>query len=468
MRLPGRPPSLGEIATAIGLDGAALQRIMAAVRSPEVNGKYLPWEDARHFARQYGLSQKELWLGLKLQRGALGRRLPLLGTDGTIASYGLTDAALETLHWIDQHSPGELLVSDIVSDPAQRRQYAVSTLIEESITSSQLEGAAVTRKVAKEMLTTGRSPRDRDERMILNNYRAMTRIRELASHPLNLDVILELHRVLTDGTLDDPNAAGRIQRPDEIRVKVFDPQGQPVHVPPPAEALPERLAAMVDFANGVTPGTFVHPVVRAILLHFWLAYDHPFEDGNGRTARALFYWAMLHGDYFMFEYLSISRLLLKAPMQYARAFLHTEADGLDTTYFLVYQLDIIRRAVEDLMAFLERKVQEVRSTVDLLRYTPLNHRQAALIRHAIRHPDAVYTVRRHATSHDVVPQSARTDLRELVEYGLLTSRRIGRADTFFQVGDLPARLQALSAPPNDAPPVAPRAEPQPDRGRRAT
>jgi Fic family protein len=61
------------------------------------------------------------------------------------------------------------------------------------------------------------------------------------------------------------------------------------HTPPPAAELPARLEAMCDFANSKTPDTFIHPVVRGIFLHFWLAYDHPFVDGNGRTARALFY-----------------------------------------------------------------------------------------------------------------------------------------------------------------------------------
>ena len=80
----------------------------------------------------------------------------------------------------------------------------------------------------------------------------------------------------------------------------------------------------------------------------------------------------------MFEYVSISRLLLKAPTQYGMSFLYTETDEFDATYFLLYQLKIIRREIEDLMAFLRRKMAEVRDTLQLLRGTDLNHRQVAL------------------------------------------------------------------------------------------
>jgi Fic family protein len=89
----------------------------------------------------------------------------------------------------------------------------------------------------------------------------------------------------------------------------------------------------------------VHPVVRAILIHFMLGYDHPFYDGNGRTARALFYWSLARSGYWLMEYVSISRLLRQAPAQYARAYRHTETDDNDTTYFIVHQLEVIQQAI---------------------------------------------------------------------------------------------------------------------------
>lgn len=194
--------------------------------------------------------------------------------------------------------------------------------MEEAIRSSQLEGAVTSRRVAKELLRSGRPPKDRSERMILNNYRALAFMRESVGDRLTPAIVLELHRLLTEGTLDDPDAAGRLQTPQDERVAVLDVNdGSVIHRPPPAEQLSDRLRDLCDFANATDePESFLHPVIRAVLLHFWVGFDHPFEDGNGRTARALFYWSMRTHRYWLVEYLSISRILREAPSQYSRAF----------------------------------------------------------------------------------------------------------------------------------------------------
>lgn len=349
----------------------------------------------------------------------------------------MPDPAHEMTHLIDRRASGEIAISEVVTSPEMRNRYLVSSLIEEAITSSQLEGASTSRAVAKEMLRSGRPPRDRSERMILNNYRAMNTVRGWKDQPLSPERVLELHRMVTDGTLDNPDAAGRLQRPDEERVRVFDrATGEPRHVPPPAEQLPARLEAMCRFANDQPVEGFLHPVVRSILLHFWLAYDHPFDDGNGRTSRAIFYWSMLKHGYWLTEFLSISTILNRAPGRYSRAFLYTETDDLDTTYFILNQLKVICRAIDDLHAYLARKVREVRETERLLRRADLNHRQLALLSNALRHPDAEYTFRSHQTSHGVVYQSARTDLLDLERFGLLERRKVGQRFFFRPAPDL--------------------------------
>jgi Fic family protein len=314
-------------------------------------------------------------------------------------------------------------------------------LIEEAITSSQLEGAATTREVAKEMLKQGRPPRDRSERMILNNYQTMQRIIEVKGQPLTSALIFEIHRIVTEGTFDDPSAAGRFRRGDEGCV-VGNDLGEVFHVPPPAGQLEGRLDSMIAFANGETPGSFIHPAIRSMILHFWLAYDHPFVDGNGRTARALFYWSMLRHQYWLFGYLSISRIILKAPVQYGRAFLHTETDDNDLTYFLIYHAQVLGRAIAELHEYLERRTRQLRDLEAELRgMVMLNHRQRDLIVHAVRHPGSRYDVESYRRSHGVVYETARTDLLDLVNRGLMDSRKVGKAWVFTPVGDLEARLR---------------------------
>lgn len=396
--------------------------------------EYLHWDKLRQLRPPDDLSHEEWWFVLRVARDSLRRPIPLTDAAGEHFAYGIPDLVFRKLHYVDQRCSGEIAMSEVVTaDEQARRHYLVNSLMEEAIRSSQLEGATTSRRVAKALLRSGRQPQDRSERMILNNYRALQFMRDEMGETLTPEAVLELQRIVTDGTLDNPDAAGRLQRPDEDRVAVYDRNdGSLIHTPPPAKELPARLQSMCDFANeNGDPERFIHPVVRAILLHFWLAYDHPFEDGNGRTARALFYWFMRTRRYWLIEYLSISEILRKAPGQYTKAFLLTETDNRDTTHFIVYQLKVIERAVDELHAYLRRKVKEVRDVERLMKGSPdLNHRQLALLGHALRTPDATYSFQSHSGSHGVTHETARNDLLPLVARGLLEQRRSGRRYVF--------------------------------------
>jgi Fic family protein len=208
------------------------------------------------------------------------------------------------------------------------------------------------------------------------------------------------------------------------------------------------MGLLCDFANDGADEPFIHPVVRAILLHFMLGYDHPFVDGNGRTARALFYWCMARSNYWLIEFISISRVLKKAPARYVRAYLHTETDESDTTYFLLHQLLTINEAIADLHRYLHRKMEETREAKRLLEQSPalhqrLNHRQLSLLDHALRNPRNLYRIDRHQSSHHVTYQTARTDLLDLTEMGLLEKSTMGRAFVFTAPDDLRQRLDAI-------------------------
>jgi Fic family protein len=328
-----------------------------------------------------------------------------------------------------------------VSDSSTRDRYIVSALMEEAIASSQLEGASTTRRVAKEMLRTSRPARTAGERMVAGNYRGMLYVRDHWREPLSRQHVLALHRILTEGAIDPPDAAGRLRRPDEV-VRVYDREtSEIVHDPPAARELEQRLELLVRLANGDIPDRFVHPVVRAIAVHFGLAYDHPFVDGNGRTARALFQWTMLKHGYWLSEFLSPSVVAHRAPAAYARAFRLTESDDNDLTYFVLQQLDALLKAVKALEEYLARKQRELHQTERLLKHAAwMNHRQLALLSHALRHADARYTIESHGTSHHIAYATSRADLLGLVRHRLLVQRRSGRRFEFLVPSDLARRV----------------------------
>lgn len=420
-----------------------MARFFSQMREAKTQRHYLHWDKLRRYAPPAGMSHREWWLVQKLSRMDRLKPIPLKDTAQEVFQFAVPELVMAELHQIDLGAGGLVSIPEPIMNPQTRNRYLVSSLMEEAITSSQLEGAVTTRDVAKEMIRTGRKPRDNSEQMILNNYATMQRIRELKTSALSPELVFQIHRLVTENTLEDPTAAGRFRRVEEKRV-VGDDYGQVYHDPPPAEELEERMVAMCAFANAETPDYFVHPAVRAIILHFWLAYDHPFVDGNGRTARALFYWAMLHSGYWLFEFISISNILRKAPMKYGRSFLYTETDDNDLTYFIIAQTKVIRQAISELHAYIERKTAELKDAESHMRALDLfNHRQVEIIRHSLKHPGHRYTFASHQKSHDIVYQTARTDLLDLSERGVLEKRKKGKQMVFAAPANLSAQLMKL-------------------------
>jgi Fic family protein len=445
MRLPRTPPSLSESIKALTPD--RMPQLLPHM-TPLPTGKYLHWDELRRRTAPDGLTHEEWWAAVTLSRGALVQSLPLVDKQGQPFVFTTPAPVTIDLHHIDRDAAGQIRgAGDTLQTDSHR--FLISSLIEEAITSSQLEGAATTRKVAAAMLRSGRKPRDISERMIFNNYRAMEHLRSLQQVPLTPGHVLALHRMLSEDTLDDPADVGCYRRHNDVQV-VDVRDNTALHSPPDHTELPERMQRLCDFANADEHSLpFVHPVIRAILLHFMIGYDHPFADGNGRTARALFYWSMARSGYWLMEYTSISHILRKAPAKYMRAYLYTETDKNDTTYFLLHQLSTIRQAIAALHDYVDRKVQEQRETRQLLSSSNalrgrLNHRQIALLNHALRNHGEAYRVDAHQRSHAVVYQTARTDLLDLEELGLLEKARQGNAYVFYAPADLRERLGELA------------------------
>ncbi|MEO0662057.1 MAG: Fic family protein [Planctomycetota bacterium] len=416
------------------------QKLELGVRWASERRDYAHWHKFRFQEVPPGLTHEEAWILVRTLRQV--RPLPMTDVDGAPFVLGSPDDLHEAVSLIDRRAAGSLRGGD--AEPvaeSDRDRYIVSSLEEEAIRSSQLEGAAVTRRVAREMLRVGRAPRTVDERMILNNVRAMEWIRENRDSDLSREFVCELHSILTVDTLDDRGEVGRFRRADEDIVVQVD--HEVVHVPPNARELEERMAALCAFANGQDTGFFIHPIVRAILVHLWLAYDHPFVDGNGRTARGLFYWSMLRSGYWLAEYVSISRLLRKARASYGAAFLMTETDSNDATYFVLHQLDVLQRSIEDLHGYLDRKgraFEEARRAIGLS--SGLNHRQVALLERALRDAHTTFTFKGHQRSHGTSYQTARTDLLDLVDRGFFEQGKEGRKAIFWPVKGLAERIRS--------------------------
>ena len=440
MKIPTTPPNFQSLIDHIIKESPSkLGELLSFGIKPDFKGKYYHWDKLRYINLPSLISNhEEWWLAIKVARKALYKDIPHSDKEGYSFVFGEPDTVRRLLHEIDVEK---------IANPNTRDTYLINSLIEESITSSQLEGAVTTRKVAKEMLRQKRKPRDKSETMILNNYHAMEYIKEISNESLTPELIYELHRILSSNTLDDPDTVGKLRISDDIYIG-DDRDATIIHVPPKANELQSRIESICNFANSANSTEFLHPVIRAIILHFLLAYDHPFEDGNGRTARALFYWSMLKQGYWTMEFISISRILKSAPAKYSRAYLHTETDDNDVTYFIVHQLEVINKAIKDLLIYLENKSKEINTVEQIIRKSPslqkfLNYRQMALINRALKNPDAIFYIESHRGVHNVTYDTARTDLLKLVKIGLLNKVKIGKAFSFTAVENFKQKLESV-------------------------
>lgn len=440
MKIPEKAPDWKKILTNCLTPELATKTIDIIKKA---NSEYLYWDHFKYQPMPNGIKPESAWAMVKTSRLFQSKFISLVDSKGRPFSYWLPDCVHREIHYIDQQAGGTILVDDPSVHSEERQRYMIRSLVDEAISSSQIEGAVTTRVVAKEMLQSGRKPQDRSEQMIYNNYLSMQMIKKHLSEPLTTDLIIGIHASMTEKTLEDSSWAGRFRTPADDEIHIFDSDGQVLHVPPTAEKIPTSIEALCNFVNSDSEDEFVNPIIKGILLHFWLAYVHPFMDGNGRTARALFYWYMLKQRYWLFEYLSVSTAILSARSQYYRSFLYSETDDNDATHFIVYNLKAVHKALEILSAYIMRKQKEKRSSYRFaVKYPALNLRQRALLAGALEKPQEIYSIEMHANIHGVTYQTARTDLLSLKDMGLLEMRKEGKKFIFRPVADIVTKLSS--------------------------
>lgn len=380
----------------------------------EINEKYLYWDKAKYYTHPTVSDQKVIWAAIKLSRVLNAKRVQF-GEYKFL--YNLTDYIQKGLHEFDLHIGDNLGAKQVIPEEDKKR-YLVSSIMEEAIASSQIEGAVTTRKQAKEMLRKNIKPKNKSEQMIANNYLTIKHIVEIKDEPINTKRFLEIHRLISNQTMPDKRFEGKYREDNDVKV-IDTVNGRIVHSPPDFAEIPKLMNEIFLFFNKDDENQFIHPIIKGCILHFMIGYIHPFEDGNGRTARALFYWYLLRKGYWLTEYLSISRLIVKSKAQYARAYQYTEIDENDLTYFIHYKIKTMQMAFESLRNYIEFKIKEKKETINFQKIKGINPRQALIIKWLFKEPDLLFSVKEIETRLKISNQTARTDLTELVSRGYL-------------------------------------------------
>lgn len=396
-------------------------------------GRYLHFDELR-FRLPSGLDASLGWSMVKLARQRRLNPVVELGEPAQPGKLLLTPAMHMAMSEADRHASSAALEWMIRQIGEQRHMhYLLNDLVEdEAISSSQLEGAATTTGAAKNLLKRQAGPRTPDEKMIVGNFRLMQFAWAERHKPLSVELIADMHKVGVQGINDDVYQQGALRKDDTV--VVADADGNVVHTPPSAEGLERRLQALSDWANeshhDIDNSQYLHPLLKAMVLHFAIGFEHPFRDGNGRAARSLFYWYLFKQGYAAFRYIAISTLLKAAPVQYGKSYLYTESDDLDLTYFIDYQCRIVIRAIREFKDACQKSLDSIQSFNAYLYesglYRELSDKQKTVLQVAKSGIANQFTATNVKDNLGCSYNTAATVLNGLVDKKLFKKRKVGR------------------------------------------
>ncbi len=393
--------------------------------------EYLYWKDFKQKAKPEDFSSEQFWFLAKLLRRIGSRQVAVRAETGEHFNWYRMKTTDERLHNIDMYLGGQLMAFQSSIDEDNRQRFMARGILEESIASSQLEGASTSRRAAKQMIAEKRAPRNESEQMIYNNYQTLNSLEsKYIGQELTLEMLYELHASLTEKTVD-PSEMHRLRKDDDEIAVYYNEKI--AHIPPKQDFVSKEILRLIDFANDKSDEGFMHPVNKAVFLHFWVGYLHPFTDGNGRLARTLFYWYLLKKSYWVLMYLPISSVIKQAPGQYAFAYIHSEQDELDITYFYDFHLHKILQSISGLKQYIARIDAENRQLDTMLgKELILNDRQKRLLHHVMADNGSEYTsIMAHSTLNSVSRVTAYSDIKPLLSNDLLIPRKVGRGVRFY-------------------------------------
>ena len=386
----------------------------------KANDDYEYWDKVKYKKLPEGFTPQMLWANVKASR--LRSMIPVWEKYGI--NLCITSQMQRMCHEFDMKF-GSFWEVEGDAQSAEKKYYLSSSLMEEAIYSSKMEGASTTRVVAKDMLRKKKTPQNKSQQMIANNYNTIQYIVEHKDEPLTEEALLHIHRLMTEKTMDHPEDAGRFRTNDKVVVADMV-EGDVIYTPPSFQEIPEFVQSLCDFFNNDSPRTFIHPIIRGIIVHFMLAYMHPFADGNGRTARALFYWYMLKEKYWLTEYMSISRVIAKSKPSYEKSFRYVENDGNDIGYLVAYNLRALDISFQQLTDYIQRKRDEKKAATSFMIAGNINYRQAMILQRLKEEPNTILTVKDVQEQFFVSSMTARKDLSDLVQQGYLTEMAINK------------------------------------------
>ncbi len=388
-----------------------------------INKRYLSKEEVGYRVPN-NLSLEDYWGSIQKARHQRAVKMPFEDQEKHPFWFVLTSSLQQSLHEIDslgRDSIYRLVREEIESEMIQ------DSLMEEAVFSSAIEGAFSTVKRLKEMVNKKQSPEDINDKMVFNNYEAMQFILREKHRNLDIDLILELQKIVTKDTMGEDDAAysGKF-RDDWVYVK--DKRDRVIYTPPHADQVLPAMEKLVQWINQENDDEFIHPIIKAAFVHLYFVHIHPFFDGNGRTARALFYFDLIKNEYEFFKYFSISVAVQKAKGKYYKAIRNSETHEGDFTFFLLYMAKTILESIHLVKSRIAHHYQKELVIQRLNKEgVLLNGRQEKFVKRFFVIDQRVITLKKYQSWFKVAYETARRDLDELSKWKVLTKGKQGKA-----------------------------------------
>ncbi|MBL7546094.1 MAG: Fic family protein [Bdellovibrionaceae bacterium] len=375
--------------------------------------RYLTPEEIKYRLKQQGKSEEE-WPSIRKEIVASRKT----------GSITLFFKSIEPKFWFypadiihkkinDIEKLGKDLYEQINKNASFKTEFLLDSAIEEAITSAIYEGAQSTRAQAEQLIASDERPKNKDEWMLIKNFKAMKWVKNNQQTALSKEVILQLHHIVTENTLegDDINFQGKFRND-----KVFVGPHEGINHGKIEQAINEMIQLTTNNPR------YFHPLLKGILVHYFMGYIHPFFDGNGRTARALFYFKSIRNQLNYIELLSVSAYLRIHGKQYENSFVKVKENEYDLTYFIDFCLDSILSALKEV----SRKVGYLLRMTDLKERFELSQTQIGLIQRMALHKFRTIDIEEYAQQISKSREFARQELKRLLDLNLVSEIKMSK------------------------------------------
>jgi Fic family protein len=319
-----------------------------------------------------------------------------------------------------------------------KEEAVLQTLTDDVLKSSEIEGekldadqvrSSVARRLGMDI--GGLKPADRHvEGVVEMMLDATQRYRD----PLTRDRLFGWHASLfpTGRSGMHPIAVGAWRTDSTAPMQVVSgPVGRErVHFEAPAAArLDEEMQRFLDWFNG---DAALEPVLKAALAHLWFVTIHPFDDGNGRIARAIADMALARSEASAQRFYSMSAQIRVERADYYRILEQTQSGTLDITPWMEWFLACLTRAIEGAQAALSGVIARSRHW-EQLRDVPMNDRQRLVVGRLIEGFEGKLTTSKWAALTKSSQDTALRDIQQLVERGVLVRNQAGGRSTSYSL-----------------------------------